>query len=176
MQKGADVLERSCLPTGKVFIKEGEESARAYMIQVGEVAAFTMEGDRKVEIERLGPGSIIGERFLVADEPATISYEAIVPTTVVVITRQEFQKLLSKVDKNIKTVFDYAIEKIRHYERLSTTKALKKKIEVDDKTYAMVQGLLVGIPDEKKSRYEDAILPHVSAIVKAINEVKNSDS
>jgi len=172
MQKGSDVLERSCLQSGKIFIKEGEECARAYMIQVGEVLAFTTEDGSKVEIERLGPGSIIGERFLVADEPATISYEALTPTTVVIITRQEFQKLLSKVDKNIKTVFDYAIEKIRHYERLSTTKALKNKIEVDDKTYAMVQGLLIGIPDDKKNQYEDAILPHVSAIVKALKDVK----
>ncbi len=174
MQKGSDVLERCCLPAGKVFIKEGEENSRAYMIQVGEVSAFIMDGDRKVEIERLEPGAIIGERFLVADEVATISYEAIVPTTVVIITRQEFQKLLTKVDKNIKTVFDYAIEKIRYYERLLTKKAVKKT-QIDEKAYSLVQNFLIGIPDNKKKQYEDAILPHVNNIIKAIKDIKEND-
>ncbi len=173
MQKGADVLERKCLQAGKVFIKEGEENSRAYMVQVGEVLSFTMEGGRKIEIERLGSGSIIGERHLAVDEPATISYEAIVSTTVVIITRQEFQKLLSKADKTIKTVLDHAIEKVRYYERLSTTRAVKNS-QIDDATYALMQGLLTGVPENKKSQYEDAILPHINGMITAIKDIKKS--
>ncbi len=174
MQKGADVLERSCLPAGKVFIKEGEENARAYMVQVGEIVSFKMDGDRKIEVERLGPGSIVGERHLAMDEPAIISYEAVEATTVVVITRQEFQKLLTKSDKRIKTVLNYALEKIRAYERQSMTKAVKNA-EMDETTHALVQGLLKGISDDKKKQYEDAILPHVNGMVKALKDVKKKD-
>ncbi len=173
MQKGADVLERSCLPAGKVFIKEGEESARAYMVQVGEVRAFTMDGDCKVEIERLGAGSIIGERNLAVDEPATISYEAIVSTTVIVITRQEFQKLLSKADKTIETVLSHAIEKIRDYERLSRTKAIKNS-QIDDTAHALVQNFISSVPDDKKNQYEEAILPHVNNMITAIKNIKKN--
>ncbi len=173
MQKGADVLERSCLQAGKIFIKEGEENARAYMVQVGEVLAFTMDGDRKIEIERLGPGSIVGERHLAMDEPATISYEAIVPTTVIVITRQEFQKILSKVDKSIKTVLDHALEKIKYYERLSMSKAVKNS-QIDDTAHLLVQNLLADVPDSRKRQYEDAILPHVNGMIMAIKNIKKS--
>ncbi len=173
MQKGSDVLERSCLQAGKIFIKEGEECSRAYMIQVGEVSAFTMDGNRKVEIERLKAGAIIGERFLVADELATLSYEATELTTVIIITRQEFQKLLTKVDKNIKTIFDYAIEKIRYYERASTMRAVKNT-QIDDATYKLVQSLLSNVPSDKRKNYEDAIVPHINGMITALKDIKKA--
>ena len=93
MAKGADVLERSCLPEGKIFIREGEENTRAYVIQTGEVSAFfTSEDGRKIEVDRYGPGTIIGEECLVVDTPAKLSYEVVETSTVITLTRQDFQK------------------------------------------------------------------------------------
>ena len=173
MSKGADILERQCLQTGKVFIKAGEETARAYIIQSGEVVCFTMDGDRRIEVERLGPGTIIGEKYLVADEPAKLSYEVLETATVITVTRQDFQKRLAKADKSIKTVLEYAIQKLSYYENLETAKALKRS-EIDDMAYALVRGLIADLPDEKKNRYEDAILPHINGLIKDIKTLKKN--
>ncbi len=172
MKKGADVLERSCLQAGKTFIRAGEGNARAYVIQNGEVASFVMEGGNKVEVERFGPGTIIGEKCLVIDEPSPLSYETITTATVVTITRDDFQRRLNKVDKSIKTILDHAIKKISDYESAEIKKAIKRS-ELDDQAIAMVDDLLSGLSNDKKKKYEAAILPHVNALIKEINIIKD---
>ncbi len=172
MNKGADVLARNVIQAGKVFIKAGEENARAYMIQNGEVQSFIMDGERKIIIEKFGTGTIIGEKNLMFDEPATISYEALSVVTVVTITRQDFQKKLTKTDKTVNTVLDYAIKKISNYENAEKNKAINKP-ENDSSSIALVNSLTQSLSDEKKSKYREALLPHMNGIMHEINKLKS---
>ncbi len=171
MSKGADVLERSCLPEGKVFIRAGEENARAYVIQNGQVTAFAMDGDNKIEVGRFGPGAIIGEKYLVLDEPATLSFEVSQTATVVVITRQDFQKRLVKAGKSIKTVLDHAVQKLIQYENAEITKALNQK-DISKEAHQLVKGLLNEIPPEHRMKHEKTLLPHADGLMRALLEIK----
>jgi len=172
MSTNDNVLERSVLQAGKVFIRPEEEIARAYIIQNGEVRAFMMDGDRKVEVDRFGSGTIIGEMGLVIDEKTKLGYEALTACTVVSITRQDFQKRLARADKSISTVLNQAIQKIIYYENIETQKALKNS-EIDDMAVALTKSLLTGLSVDKKLQYEDALLPHINGMIKAIKEMKN---
>lgn len=171
MNKGADVLERRVLQAGKVFIKTGEENARAYVIQAGEVQSFTMDGDQKIIIEKLGPGTIIAEKCLIFDEPATISYEALSSVTVVTVTRQDFQKKLTKTDKTVKTILDCAIKKLSYYESLEKNKA-KNRAELDETAITIVNSLTQNLSDDKKDKYNEALLPYVNGMMKEIKKLK----
>ncbi len=172
MSTNDNVLERSVLQAGKVFIRLGEEISRAYVIQSGEVSAFMMDGDRKIEVDRFGSGTIIGEMGLVLDEESKLGYEAITACTVVSITRQDFQKRLARADKSISTVLNQAIKKIMYYENIEAQKALKNS-EIDDMALTLTQSLLTGLSVDKKMQYEDALLPHINGMIKAIKEMKN---
>src|SRR5690606_5508372 len=68
----------------------------------GKIAAFVMRDGERVEVARHGPGTIIGEVCLALDDPIQMSFEALVDTTVVTITRQDFEKKLTRVDQTIK--------------------------------------------------------------------------
>ncbi len=174
MNKGADVLERTVIQAGKVFIKAGEENARAYMIQNGEVQSFTMNGDEKIIIEKFGIGTLIGEKNLIFDDPAATSYEAITSVTVVAITRQDFQKKLTRTDKTVKTVLDYAIKKATDYEKVEKEKAKENnKIKIDSTAIALVNSLTQGLSDEKKEQYNQALLPHVNGMLQEIKKLKS---
>lgn len=174
MVKGEDVLERSVIREGKVFIKIGEESIRAYVIQNGLIRAFIMDGEEKITVATFGPGTIIGEMGLVVDMPMGMNYEAVETTTVVTVTRQDFQKRLARADKTIKTVLDYAMKKIEDYEKLEVAKALKRS-EVDDMALKLVQSLVTGMPEDKKKEYERAILPHINGLMKEIKTLKEEN-
>lgn len=174
MSKGVEVLERSCLPAGKVFIRAGEENARAYVIQNGKVTAFAMDGDDKIEVESFGPGAIIGEKYLVIDEPATLSFEVVETATVVVITRQDFQKRLIKAGKSIKTVIDHAVQKLIHYENIETSKALNRK-DVSNEAHQLVKGLLSELPPEQRMKHEKTLLPHADGLMRALMEIKKKN-
>lgn len=173
MASDTSILERSVIQKGKVFIRASEEISRAYVIQNGEVAAFTMQDEQKVEVTRFGPGSIIGEMGLVSDEVSELSYEALTLCTVVTVTRQEFQKRLARADKNIATIMEHAVNKIKYYENIETKKALKAA-EIDETAYLLMNSMLRNVPFDKKLEYEDAILPHLNSLVKSIKDIKKS--
>lgn len=167
----SDVLERSALQAGKMFIREGEDNIRAYVVQDGEVAAYKKKGDRKIEVARFGPGTIIGELNLMIDDVSNLSYEATTLSTVVSITRQDFQKRLARADKSIATILEHAVDKIKYYENIETQKALANS-EMDDLAMQLMQTFVNDLPIDKKAQYEDAMLPHLNSMIKAIKEIK----
>ena len=174
MSRGEDVLERKVIHAGKAFIKAGEEHSRAYMIQNGEISAYIMEGDIKVEVMRYGPGRIIGETCLMVDEPMSMNYEAMVDTTVVTITRQDFQKKIQRLDKNVATILNHVMNKL-NYQDASALEKAKEKAKIDPDAFRLVNALTNGLPAHKKYSYEIAIMPHVNAMLKEIKILKLKD-
>lgn len=171
MTKSADVLERKVIHAGKVFIKAGEENNRAYLIQQGKVSAFVMRDGQRIEVAEHGPGTIIGEVCLALDNPIKMSFEALVDTTVVAITRQDFEKKLTKVDKTVRNIFSEVLKKL--YAQDDTAIAIAgEKARIDDDALKLVQGLLANLPPDKKFQYEKAILPHLNGLIKEIKNLK----
>jgi CRP-like cAMP-binding protein len=173
MASDTSILERSALQMGKVFIRAGDEISRAYVIQNGEVIAFTMQDGRKVKVADFGPGTIIGEMGLVSDEVSSLSYEAVTLCTVITVTRQEFQKRLARADKNIATIMEHAVNKISFYEKAETKKALKAA-EVDETAFLLMNSLIKGVPYDRKLEYEDAILPPLNDLIKNLKALKKN--
>lgn len=167
------ILDRNVIHAGKVFIKAGEEHARAYVVQNGVVRAFIMdENDHKVIVGEYDAGRIIGETCLMVDEPMAMNYEAVTDVTVVTITRQDFQTKLSKLDKDIHKILNYVMNKLNYQEIAAIDKALSKS-EIDADALKMVDSLTQGLPSERKFKYEKAILPHVNSMVKELKTLKN---
>ena len=174
MAMGEDVLERKVIHAGKVFIRAGEEHARAYMVQNGLIRSFIMDGEHKVEVMQYDSGRIIGEVCLMVDEPMAMSYEAVVDTTVITITRQDFQKKISRVDKDITNILNHVMNKLSYQDYAAIDKA-KAKAKIDEDALKMVEGLTAGLSSDKKFQYEKAILPHVNSMIKAIKELKEKE-
>lgn len=174
MNKSADVLERTVLHPGKFFMKAGEGNMRAFIVQNGEVTSFyTNDDGQKIEIEKYGPGTIFGEKGLLVDYIPSFDFEATETTTVVVITRQDFEKHMKKVPKAIKTVLEHALKKIQDYERKGS-EATISDFNVDEIAVQLVNNLIKGLSDEKKDKYQAAITPHINGLIKAINDLKQS--
>lgn len=173
MSKGADVLERSVIQQGKVFIKAGEENCRAYIIQNGGVCAYAMKEDQKIVVSTYGPGTIIGEACLVLNSPLSLNYEALETTTVVTVTRQDFQKRLARTDKTVRTILDHALKKIEDYEKRSMTKAVNEA-EPDTGALKLIDGLFGGLSEDKKIAYQNALLPHINGLIKELRNIKKS--
>jgi CRP-like cAMP-binding protein len=169
------VLERKVIHAGNVFIKAGEENSRAYMIQTGKVRSFMMRGDSKVEVAQYGPGTIIGEVCLVMDDPINVSYEALVDTTVAMITRPDFQKKLQRVDKTVVTILDELVKKITARDKEDIAEAVDNA-DIDSDAHKFVQALVTGLAPGRKALYETTLLPHMNRLIHAIKELKKMDS
>lgn len=165
------IMERSVIHAGKVFIKEGDENSRAYIIQSGKVRSYKTEDGKQIPLKEFGPNTIIGEANLFEDLIADKSYEAVGDVTVISLTRHDFQKRLQKADSTIQTLFKHMISKIEE---------LKKEIEqdrldaldVDETAYQLVRGMVKGVSEDRKREYELAILPHINGLMKSMHKLK----
>lgn len=169
--KSDSVLERKVIHPGKPFIKQGEEHARAYIVQNGRIRSYIMEGTEQVEVTQYGPGRIIGEICLMSDEPMTMNYEAMEDTTVITLTRAEFQKKISKMDKNVATIFEHVMNKL-NYQYAEDLNRARAGMSRDGDALKMVQVFSEKVPLARRAKYESAILPHVNAILQELKNFK----
>lgn len=169
MTQAPDVLERSVIQPGRSFITQGEENTRAYVIQNGEVSSFLRAEDEKILIGTYGPGTIIGELDLMVTTSSPLSYEANTTTTVITVTRQDFQKRLARSDKTIKTILDHAIKKLDNYQFKEKESALQR-LNIDSKTKRVVDALIQSVAEEKKEAFKEDIIPHINGIINVLKK------
>lgn len=171
MPPSQKVLERKLFHAGQVFIRAGEQNLRAYVIQKGMVRSYIEEDGEKLEVGQHGPGTIIGETCLILDDPLTINYEAVSDTTVVTISRQDFEKKLAVADSTIKTILRHVIDKIGTQEK-TAVKTARQGHTMDDSAQMFVNAIVAGLREDKKTAYKEAIAGPVSALINAIKAVK----
>lgn len=181
MNTSENVLERKVIPPGKPFIKAGEEHARAYIVQTGLIRAYIEEDGKKIEVQTYGPGRIIGEVCLMSDEPMTMNYEAVESSTVVTLTRSEFQKKIAKMDKNVSTILEHVMNKLnfQYADDINAAKLRSKTDELLSSPEAvhkdagkLVGALTANLAGARKEKYENAIMPHMNAMLQTIEALK----
>ena len=91
----ADALAPKTYEEGEVIIKEGEEGFSFYIVEDGEVmCSKTIKGKEITVSDPLGPGDYFGELSLINNEKRRATVTAIKDTTVLVIDRKVFKRLL----------------------------------------------------------------------------------
>lgn len=172
MASRAFIKDEHSVAAGELFLKRGVLVSRAYLIEKGLVRSF-IEDDKgnKLEVGRYGPGDVIGEMSLVLNMPIDLSYEAIQKSILSGIDRRNFEQKIKETDSAVVTVLKQVVQKVRRYENIAAD-AVAEKQDIDLEARLMVKVLLSGLVAEKKKNYEEAILPHMSGMLKAIKAVK----
>lgn len=168
------ILERVLFHAGKTLITAGDAGSDSFIIQSGEVVAFTVIDNDKIEVARYGANSIISESNLLLDSKSDLTYQAITDTTAVKITRQDFKKKMNRVDKSVQRVITGVLNKVREQEKEEIERALRVK-KVDHKAKEIVNYLLRDMPDERRNRYEDILLPHFNIMIKSIDDLRTQE-
>ena len=89
-------LGQECvLPAGSRIVSQGESPEFFYVIQSGRVRVFRETDDHiQTQLTELGPGSYFGEVALVTGQPRTASVETIEESTIIKVSKEEFDRLL----------------------------------------------------------------------------------
>lgn len=82
---------------GTALIRQGAPGQGLFVVLRGEVSVARSEDGNEVQLARLGPGDVFGEIALLGNEPTTASVTATQPTTVLMLGRDYFQKLVEAV-------------------------------------------------------------------------------
>jgi len=84
------------VPSGGIVFRQGEAADGFYIVSSGKVRIFAGHGHgMERELSILGPGQSFGEVALLTGEPRTATVEAVVETSLMVLQKDEFDRLLN---------------------------------------------------------------------------------
>jgi len=86
-----------CVPAGVRVVRQGEIPRHFYVVLSGKLKVYRETDDGiRTDLTVLGPGSYFGEVALVAGKPRTASVEALEESTLLEITKEEFERVLDQ--------------------------------------------------------------------------------
>lgn len=173
MLKMFGFYDRKSIPAGKVFVREGDPGYEAYLIQAGAVRVFTEKNGEKITLAEVGPGDIIGEVALIMDEPRSASMEALEATTVVVITRDNFNKIMSKTDQTIQSVLKLLTNRINKQNN-HTIVTHQENAKIDPDSRMITESFARSMTPERKAQFVAEVGPHMSNLIKSLKRFKTS--
>ncbi|MFY9327044.1 MAG: Crp/Fnr family transcriptional regulator [Georgfuchsia sp.] len=92
----AQIASLSHVPRGGVVLREGEYTNAIYFILNGMLKVQVSDADgREVILSMLGRGELFGEMGALDNQPCSATIVATKPSDLVVISKQDFQKILS---------------------------------------------------------------------------------
>ena len=107
------VLERKSYQEGETVFREGDRGDQAYVVQEGAIQIVKANGDEEVELGLIEKGAIFGEMALIDDKPRMATARAVMPSTVIVVSRVAFENKLSKADPFIRGLLGIMVQNVR---------------------------------------------------------------
>lgn len=90
-----DQFQAKTFIPGDVLLREGDTGEAAYLIESGHVEISKMVDGRRVVLNTLGPGAIVGEMSLIDKAPRSATVTAAGKTVALVIDKMVFDKVLA---------------------------------------------------------------------------------
>lgn len=99
LEQIARITQPRTLPAGSALFYEGEPGDALYVVGSGSVEVYLTDRDTGVDIplRRFKPAEYLGEMALIAEEPRSASARTVAETTVLVLTRDAFMRIVAHV-------------------------------------------------------------------------------
>ncbi|NQW01207.1 MAG: cyclic nucleotide-binding domain-containing protein [Rhodospirillales bacterium] len=107
-----DLMRKSFRP-GEVIFQEGETGAEAYVIEDGSVEISKSDAGAELILSVLKPGEVIGEMALIDSSPRMATARAARKTTLIVIPKAVFSKIIGKTDAVVRVILMALLGRLR---------------------------------------------------------------
>lgn len=103
------------LNTGDILYREGDPNDCAYVIETGEILLYNEVNGERVECERRGAGSILGETSVLTGQPRAVTVEAISPCIAYRISAEDILTRLEALDPILRACFDTTVDFVTRF-------------------------------------------------------------
>jgi signal transduction histidine kinase len=108
------MVEEVRLSAGEELFSEGSSGDRAYIIQDGEIEVLKISSGREILLSVHGSGSVIGEMALLEKAPRMASVRARTNSTLLAISKEQFDQLLNTSPTAARTMLDTVLARWRN--------------------------------------------------------------
>jgi len=111
-----DSLDIRNYKSNDIVFKEGEAGDAAYIVEKGivEISKESSSGGAALMLATIKRGKMFGEMALIDTSPRMATARAVGNTTLIVIPKAAFGKLLNKTDVVIRTILNTVMDRLRN--------------------------------------------------------------
>ena len=99
---------------GDVIFKEGSYGVAVYLIESGKVEISKDSQGRKLVIETLGPGEILGEMSFIDGEPRSTTVTALEDTVLELLDKDFIDREFNQISSDFRTVIRALVKRLRN--------------------------------------------------------------
>jgi diguanylate cyclase len=114
----SDTLQRQRAVPGEVIFREGDAGESAYVIEKGTVAITSARSGSEVVLATLKSGDLFGEMALIDDKARSATAQAVDPTTLIIIGREQVMRKIDHADPLIKMFLRVILRRLRRTSEL----------------------------------------------------------
>ena len=111
IQQVCGIIQEVELEAGEVLFEQGSVGDKAYAIREGSLEILTESSGREVLLAVRGPGDVIGEMSLLEQEPRMATVRARTATTLIVITKQQFNQIMEVSPSATRSLLDTVLQR-----------------------------------------------------------------
>ncbi|MEM9582661.1 MAG: EAL domain-containing protein [Pseudomonadota bacterium] len=97
------------LASGETLYRQGDAQNSGYILAEGEILLYSEIGGKRVNIERRGPGAIVGELSILTSQPRTVTVEAISDCKLFRIAAEQILNRFERLDPVLRACVETSI-------------------------------------------------------------------
>jgi CRP/FNR family cyclic AMP-dependent transcriptional regulator len=106
-------IQRRIYQPGDLVFSKGDQGTTAFGVQTGEVEIFTIKDGKEKVLGTFKKNSIFGEMGLIVGEPRMASARCTESSTIIVISKGEFDNRLEKIDPFVRGLIKLMVHHIQ---------------------------------------------------------------
>ncbi len=119
-----DGLIKKTYRPGEVIFAEGDSGDEAYIVEAGAVEISKRTDSAELVLRVLQPGQVIGEMSLIDATPRMATARAAKKTTLIVIPKHVFDKILGKTDAVVRVILGALLGRLRNQSQANVKNTL----------------------------------------------------
>ncbi len=144
---------------GELIFVQGQASECVYLIESGEIELLESTDDmRTIRIAKLIKGDLLGEMALIDERPRAFTARAVTETTVSIVSREQFVKLMFRDPAEGLRYLGAFFERLRSTTKAPGTQGSKETEKEAEKTYSAHIRIMPLTNTAKKAISEDGMI------------------
>ena len=116
-----DRLEQVALASGEYLMRQGDAADAMYLVVTGRLRVVAATPDGATVVGQIGPGAVVGELALLADEPRLASVVATRDTELLRLSRDDFEAVVATGPALLRAVATTVVRRLGERGRVAAT-------------------------------------------------------
>ncbi len=161
---------------GQVIFEQGTPANQAFFIESGTVEVLIERDGHCIKLAEIGPGEVFGEMGVLEREARSASVRAVDKCRIYVMTREEMEKRLERVEDPVVAALINSFAKRLRATSIGNIKYYKNLAEFQNRVAGLMDLADQGIDADRRTAFAAEITPLLDEVEAMLHKYRKPDS